>query len=154
LVAKQSSYSAARSPDGSILFNASALSSGGYGLDWGVQHTAGTRIDTAATNGTGVDGLAATAFGLQAFLHVTAFTGTSATIKIQQSSDNGGGDAFTDVVGGGFTLVTTAPQAQRLETTRALAVERYLRVVTTGTFSNLRFLVVISKNPTEVLFNV
>lgn len=94
-----------------------------------------------------------TLYGLQAYLHVLAFTGTDATVKIQQSSDNGSTDAWADVTGGGFTAVTTGPQAQRIQTARSLTVERYLRVVTTTSagFTNLQFLVVVVKNDTEVL---
>lgn len=94
-----------------------------------------------------------TRHGLQAYLHVLAFTGTDATIKVQESSDNGATDAWADVVGGTFTAVTSGPQAQRLQTARGLTVERYLRVVTTTSagFTNLQFLVVAVKNDTEVL---
>jgi hypothetical protein len=150
LVAKQINYDPSRGNDGSLTIAVGDLGNG-FGLEWGEQLTAGQRTDSAATNGTGVDFAAATAFGLQAYLQVFAFTGTSATVKIQESSDNGGGDAFADVTGGGFTTVT-AITAERIQTARNLAVERYLRVVTTGTFSNLVFAVVVAKNATEVLF--
>lgn len=150
LVAKQANYDAARPQDGSLLFTTEAQGSG-YGLEWQEQLTAGKITQGSAGAVTGVDFASATAYGLQAFLHVFAFTGTSATIKIQESSDNGVGDAWADVVGGGFTLVNSAPQAQRILTTRTLAVERYLRVLTTGTFSNLVFAVSVAKNISEVV---
>ena len=147
LVAKQANYDAARTQDGGLLFNTQAQGSG-YGLEWCELLTAGTRVDTAATNGTSVDFAAATSFGLQAFLQVVGFTGTDATVKLQQSSDNGVGDAWADVVGGGFVAVTTAPGVQRIQTARNLAVERYLRVVTTTSagFTNLQFMVAVAKN--------
>ncbi len=150
LVAKQATYDTTRAQDGSLLANTSALGSG-YGLEWQEQLTAGKLTQGSAAAVTGVDFAAATAFGLQAFLHVFAFTGTSATIKLQESSDNGA-DAYADVVGAGFTVVSTAPQAQRIQTARALAVERYLRVLTTGTFSNLVFAVSVAKNTSAVSF--
>lgn len=154
LQAKQSSYDATRPQDGSFLLSTEALSSS-TPLEWQELLTAGLRTDTAATNGTGVDFAAGTNFGLQAFLHVTEFTGTDVTVKIQQSSDNGVGDAWADVVGGGFAQITTDPQAQRIQTTRALAVERYLRVVTvtTGGFTSLSFVCTVAKNVVEVIFN-
>jgi hypothetical protein len=150
-VAKQVNYDPTRGTDGDLTIGVS-LQSNAYGTDWGRQVTAGQRTDTAATNGTGVDFGAASSFGLQAVLHVFAFTGTSATVKLQESSDNGAGDAWADVVGGGFTAVTTGPGAQRIQTGRALAVERYLRVVTTGTFTNLVFAVAVSKPAVQVVF--
>lgn len=153
LVAKQANYDGTRGTDGSLLFNTQGLATAGLGLEWQEQLTAGKITQGSAGAVAGVDFTSATAFGLQAYLHVFAFTGTSATIKLQESSDNGVGDAFADVVGGGFAVVNTAHTAQRIQTTRALAVERYLRVLTTGTFSNLVFAVTVAKNITEVIFN-
>lgn len=153
LTEKQVGYDPTRGEDGSLMLKSQALANG-YGLEWGQLLTAVERTDTGATNGAGVDFAAATAFGLQAWLQVISFTGTDVTIKIQESSDNAVGDAFADVVGGGFTQVTSGPQAQRIETSRTLAVERYLRVVTTtsGGFSSLVFLVQVAKNVTSVVF--
>lgn len=151
LLAKQANYDPTRTDTGDLRA-AVAMLANTYGLEWGAQLTAGKRTDTSATNGTGVDSGAATSFGLQAYLHVFAFTGTSVTIKLQESSDNGSGDAFADVTGGAFTAVTTAPGFQRIQTTRALAVERYLRVVTSGTFSAAIFAVAVTKNITSTTF--
>ena len=150
LAAKRASYDGTRAQDGGLLFTTSALGAG-FGLEWQELLTPGKRVDTVGTSGAAVDFAAGTVFGLQAYLHVFAFTGTSATIKIQESSDNSG-DAYADVVGGAFGVVTTAPQARRIQTTRNLAVERYLRVVTTGTFSNLVFSVSVAKNVSAVNF--
>src|SRR6266540_1571321 len=104
-----------------------------------------TGIDKSAYNGTGVDAGASSAFGLQAYLQVFAFTGTSVTVKLQESSDNAVGDPYADVVGGAFTAATGIT-SQRIETTRSLTVKRYLRVVTTGVFSNAVFAVMVAKN--------
>lgn len=145
VVGKQLNYDPTRGDDGSLTFGVT-VEANAYGLDWLTQLTAGKRTDTAATNGTGVDFLAATAFGFQAYLQVFSFTGTSVTVKLQESSDNGAGDAWTDVSGGAFTAATgrTAERIQSVSST--LAVERYLRVVTTGTFSSAVFAVGVCKN--------
>jgi hypothetical protein len=147
MVAKQINYDPTRGDDGSLLFGVSA-SGNAYGGDWATQMTNGKRTDTAATNGTSVDfGTGSFSFGFQAYLQVFSFTGTSATIKLQESSDNGAGDAFADVSGGAFTVVTAAPTAERIQSVSdTLTVERYLRVVTTGTFSNLVFAVAVCRN--------
>jgi hypothetical protein len=153
VVAKQANYDGTRNQDGSLTF-ATSLMPNGYGLEWGKQLTAGMRTDTGAASGTGVDFGAGASFGLQAWLHVLSFSGTDVTVKIQESSDNSG-DAYADVVGGGFTQITgSAPLAQRIQTARNLAVERYLRVttVTTGGFTDLKFVVIATLNATEVLF--
>lgn len=149
---RQINYDPTRATDGSLTV-AVNIQGDGFGLDWGELYTAAPRTDTSATNGTSVDGSAASAFGLQAYLHVLAFTGTDATVKIQSSSDDGAGDAWADVTGGAFTQITAGPTSERIQTARDAAIERYLRVVTTttGGFSSLSFLVAVTRNATEVL---
>lgn len=158
LVAKQLNYDPKRGNSGEINFDVSSVANG-FGLEWGQLLTAGKRTDATGTNGTGVDfGLGspplfngAGLFGAQFYLHVFAFAGTSVTVKIQESSDNGVGDAWTDVVGGGFTAATGIT-AQRLETARGQTVERYLRAVTTGTFTNAVFAVIANRNDVSTVF--
>lgn len=149
LVAKQIGYDPTRAQDGSLTCKI-AMESNGYGVQWGIAGTAWQRTDTAATNGTAIDGLAASSFGLAAFLHVFSFTGTSCTVKLQESSDNGA-DAYTDVTGGGFAAATGIT-SERIATSASLAVERYLRVVTTGTFSECTFAVTIHRHQTATAF--
>jgi hypothetical protein len=150
-VSKQINYDGTRGDSGEFTFAVEAQCNG-FGLEWGLQLTAGKRTDTTATNGTSVDfGTGSTAFGLQAYLHVFSFTGTSVTVKLQESSDNGAGDAFTDVTGGGFTAATGVT-SQRIATSSSQTVERYLRVVTTGTFSSAVFAVTVVRNDTVVTF--
>ncbi|GAA2209319.1 hypothetical protein GCM10009850_047770 [Nonomuraea monospora] len=148
MVAKQINYDGSRGDAGEFTFDVQALANG-YGLEWGTQLTAGVRTDTTATDGNSIDFGAATSFGLQAYLHVTAFTGTSVTVKLQESSDDGDADSWADVTGGGFTTAT-AVTSQRITTAQDQTVEQYLRVVTTGTFSTASFVVVVVKN--EVAF--
>lgn len=151
LVGKQIGYDPNRNEDGSLTFKVQAQANSS-GLEWGVQLTAGKRTDGAATNGAGLDAGAASSFGLQAYLHVFAFTGTDATIKLQESADDAVADPYADVAGGAFTAVTAGPTSERIATASGLAVERWLRVVTTGTFSNLVFAVQVSRNPVSVVF--
>lgn len=150
IVAKQLNYDGTRGADGEFNFTAEAQGNG-FGLEWGDSLTAGIRLDTAAANGAGVDLTASTAFGLQMYVQLFAFTGTSVTIKIQESSDNGAGDAFVDVTGA-TTGAQTAVTALRVATASGLTVERYLRVVTTGTFTVANFACMVVKNTTAVSF--
>lgn len=149
-IAKQIDYNPNRGVDGSLTVDTS-LEANGFGLEWGEQLTAWQRTDVAGTNGASLDAGASSANGLQAYLHVYAFVGTNVTIKIQESSDNGAGDPFADVVGGDFTLVTGIT-SQRIATSNALSVERYLRVVTSGTFSSVTFSVMCVRNKFAVVF--
>lgn len=150
-VAKQINYDPTRGQDGSLTIAVQTLANA-YGVEWGTTLTAGIRTESAATNGTGVDfGTGSTAFGLQAYLHVFALTSGTPTIKLQESSDNGGADAYADVTGGGFGTIT-APSAVRIATSATQTIERYLRVVTTGTFAGLEFAVIVTRNDTATAF--
>ncbi|WP_432010187.1 hypothetical protein [Streptomyces cucumeris] len=144
LVAKQANYDPTRGDDGSLTFAVQALANG-YGIEWGRQLTSGVRTDTAASNGTGIDTTASASFGAQAYLQVLGFTGTDATVKIQDSADN---TTFADVAGLGFTQITAGPTTQRIAISNTATVRRYVRAitVTTGGFSSLAFSVVINKN--------
>jgi hypothetical protein len=150
MVAKQITYDADRQQDGSLSFSTSSQANL-YGLEWGNLLSEGVQTFTAADESASVDNGAATAFGLQAYLHVTAFTGTNVTFAIQSSSDNGAGDAWAAVTGATFTA-NTGVGWERLQTARALSIERYLRVVATGTFSSVTFTVNVVRNAVTVNF--
>ena len=151
LVAKQINYDPSRPADGSLTFQIQALANA-FGLSWGKLLTAGKRTDTSATNGTGVDfGSGSLAFGLSAFLQVFSFAGTSVTVTIQESSDDGGGDAYAAVTGGAFAAASGIT-AERIETSLSQTVERYLRVVTTGTFSSAVFAVMVNRHEVAVAY--
>lgn len=153
MVAKQIGYDPSRGADGTLTI-ALDCQSNGYGLEWGRQLTPGKQTQGSAGTLTSVDtGLPTTAaFGLQLYVHLFAFTGTSITIKVQQSQDDGVGDAYADLTGATTGALTTANSTLRVATSNVLATERYLRVVTTGTFSNAVFSVVAVRNETAVVF--
>lgn len=148
-VAKQLNYDMTRAADGKVNLDVSAQANS-YGLEWGVQLTAGLRADTTATNpATGVDFTdVSTSFGWQAYLQLTAFAGTSVTVTIMDSADN---SSFTNVTGGAFTAATTIG-TQRLAGGRTATVQQYVKVKTTGTFTVATFNVVFVRNVTAVAF--
>jgi len=153
LVGKQLDYSGARNADGSLLYTV-AVQGSGYGLEWGHQLTAGAITLTGASTANKLDfgsAIGSTAFGLQAYLHVFAFTGTSAAIKLQHSNDDGAGDAYADITGAAFSSVSVVG-AQRIQTGRTTTVKRYVRLNVSGTFSNLKLAVVVVKNTGSVSF--
>jgi hypothetical protein len=143
MVAKQLNYDGTRDDKGDFRFEVEAAANG-FGLEWGIQLTAGIRSDTTATSpATGVDfTTVSTAFGWQAYLQAFSFTGTSCTVTIQDSADN---SAFTTITGGAFTAITAAT-TQRLVGGATATVRRFLRVITTGTFSQCSFNVVFMRN--------
>ncbi len=149
-VAKQVDYNPTRGADG-MLSSTVATVANGFGIEWGTQLTAGQRTDTTATAGTGVDFAAATSFGFQAYLQVTAFTGTDVTVKLQDSADN---VTFADLASGAFTQTTTAHTAQRIAVGGTATVRRYVKAttITSGGFTSATFNVVLVKNVVAVSF--
>jgi hypothetical protein len=146
LNAKQINYDWNRGADGSLT-GAVSLQGSSFGLEWGVQLTPGRRVDgsaTAAGPGNSVDTLASAAFGGQMYVHLFAFTGTSVTIKLQDSSDN---ITFADISGTSLTTAAlTTPQAVRVTVPNTTTLRRYLAIATVGTFSNADFAVNVHKN--------
>jgi hypothetical protein len=142
LVAKQVGYDGTRGDDGSLTFKTAAQGQG-FGLQWG--RNLGAILQGSPGAGSGVDHGAASTFGLQAFLHIVAFTGTSVVVTLQESSDNAVGDPYANVANGAFASAS-AIGAQRIATPNNQSIERWLRVITTGTFSSLAFVVVVVRN--------
>lgn len=86
-----------------------------------------------------------TAWGAQAYLQCTAFTGSSVTVTVQHSPDN---STWSTLMA--FTAVSAAPATQRVPATGT--VSRYLRVITTGTFSSATFAVAVNVNKAAAAF--
>lgn len=140
-VAKQINYDPTRGADGSLISNVTTLANL-YPAEWGVNLTAGKRTDTTATSpasGTDLTDVS-TAFGMAGYLQVFSFTGTSCTVRIQDSADN---STFANITNFGTFTAASAVGAERIEsTTLTTTIRRYLRVITTGTFSECTFAVV------------
>ncbi|HUM06356.1 MAG TPA: hypothetical protein VLT90_12905, partial [Terriglobales bacterium] len=144
-IGKSIDYGVTRGNDGMINV-ACDVQSNGFGLEWGFSATPCVRVDTTATNGASVDTLASASFGGQAYLQVTLFTGTDATVKIQDSADN---SSFADVASFAFPQITSStPLSTRIALANTATIRRYVRVatVTTGGFSLLDFHVMVVKN--------
>lgn len=142
LVAKQLNYDWTRGNEGSLA-GAVSLQANGYGLEWGRLLTAGIRTDTTATSpATGIDTAASLSFGGQAYLQVFAFTGTSFTVTIQDSADNSN---FTTVTSFAFAAANSR-STQRIAIGNTATIRRYIRAITTGTFTNAQFAVNVVKN--------
>jgi hypothetical protein len=148
LVAKQINYDSTRGTDAMITFQTQALANG-FGLEWGTQLTAGKRSDTTATSpATGVDFLASSSFGWQAYLQVFSFTGTSCTVTLQDSAND---SAFAGFTGSAF-VAATARGTQRIAGAAGSTVRQYVRAITSGTFSECTFAVMFVKNESAVAF--
>ncbi|HEY6926394.1 MAG TPA: hypothetical protein VI653_23115 [Steroidobacteraceae bacterium] len=151
LNAKQVNYDGTRAQNGAFTLAVNAIANS-YGLEWGIQLTAGMRTDTTATNGASFDyGSVSTAFGMQAYLQISSVVGTSVTVAVQDSADN---ISFANITGLSFTAVAPggAPGFQRLATANNATIRRYLRIATTGTFSSAVFQVTAQRNETLTAF--
>jgi len=141
--AKQVNYDPTRDNSGALTLKVDCQSNA-YGLEWGKQLTAGLRTDGSATTGSAFDDGAASSFGGQAYFQLTAFSGTSVTIDIQSATSSGGSYSSTGLT----TTAMTTIGAQRLATSNATTINEFLKVVTTGTFTNAVFSVVFVRNAT------
>lgn len=145
IVGKQVNYDPTRGDDGSLMFGTSVNGSG-FGADWSDQLTAGADTHASADENASLDNGAAFAFGWQAYLQVFSIGSGSADVVIQTSSDNGSGDAFATLTDAEFTTVTGRTFERIQSSSATAAVERYIRVATTGTFTDLVFAVAINVN--------
>lgn len=142
LVGKQVDYNPSRGDDGSLL-STTSIPAAAFGADWAEQLTAGKDTHASGASTTSLDTLASAAFGFQAYLQVFSLGSGEAEIKIEDSANN---TDWLDLTDGAFTNATARTQ-QRLQSSSATAtVRRYLRVTTSGTFTDLVFAVAINKN--------
>lgn len=94
---------------------------------------------------------ASVSLGAQAYLQVTAFTGTDMTVAVYDSADN---VTFAAVAGLAFAQTTAVHTVQRIVISNTSTVRRYVAaVVTTAAgFTAASFAVSLTKNVTTVTF--
>ena len=142
MVAKQVDHNATRGDDGSFLFGVNAQANA-YGIDWCEQLTAGKVTHESGASTASLDTGASASFGFQAYLQVFSLGSGEAEITIEDSAND---TDWLDLTDGAFTNVTDQT-VERIQSSSATAtVRRYLRVTTSGTFTDLVFAVVINKN--------
>ena len=146
LNAKQVNYDGSRGTDGSLAFVVNAVGNG-VAPDWCENLTAGSETHSSAGSSTSRDDSAATSAGLVGYLQIVSIGSGTPTVTIQQSSDNGSGDAWATVLSFSAVADGAEPTAERV--TVSGAVERYLRVTTTGTFTNATFIVTTRRGTSE-----
>ena len=150
MVGRQVNYAWTRGADGALGIQVEAQSNDDF-LNWGQSLTSGQENDTTATSGTGVNMLDATgtdtAFGMVAYSQVFTFTGTSCTLTIEESNDDASGDAYAAVTGGAFAAASGITH-ERIQTSLSQTVEDWLRLVSSGTFSDCTFACVAKRYDT------
>jgi hypothetical protein len=136
LSAKQINYDLTRPADGSLAWAVDAKGSAGVPLEWGVNLTAGKITHASAASAASLDNAAASNYGLAAQLQFCSRASGTPTFLIEHSSDNLSWSTLLTFTGtGGAT-----PFGERKTSAVATQVKRYLRVTTTGTFTNASLL--------------
>lgn len=121
----QTSYEIGASLGDAVSVSASVQGSGGV---WAGKFLHANSTESTTANFTAVNNGAASSNGWVANLHNFAKTGTpAAVVKLQESSDNGAGDAFADIAT--FATITGVTAEQKSATG---AVEQYVRAALTS----------------------
>lgn len=131
---KQINYDWTRGNDGSLAGVVQVQGSAGAPLEWMVMLTAG--VDVAASSGSvaSKDDTASSASGLAAILQVVDIDSGTPTVVLEDSAND---SSWATLIS--FTAVANGAEPTAERKTVAGTVDRYLRVTTTGTFTNLDY---------------
>lgn len=136
-VSKQGAYNIDRPSGGPVGASVDYQLADGTGPDWGLMLTAGAVTDSSGTTYTAIDNGASSSDGARAQVQCMSLTSGTVTATIQDSSDD-----TTYASLGAFTGIT----GQTQETISISGtVERYVRLVTSGTFSTAIIAVAFSR---------
>ena len=141
LVAKQGTYSVTRSPGSAISANA-VFSANGSAAEFGKMLTAHDDTHSTAGSGTVVDSGASSSNGGTGYLQILSLASGSVTVNLQESTSSGG--SYSNFMTFSTVAAAAAPAAERL--TMEGTVQRYIKVTTTGTFSNAKIVVGFSRS--------
>ena len=128
-VAKQGTYYTDRPSGGPISCSVDYQAASGTAPDFGLLLTGGKVTDSCGTTYAAVDGAAQSTGGARAMIQAFSITSGSATVTIQDSPDDttyGTLQAFSTVSAQGSEAIEISG-----------TVERYVRLLTSGTFSDL-----------------
>jgi len=124
-----SSYVQSSPVGGAVGIKWDVMASAPVGFGWVLHPLA---ADTNTTTGATKDDTAATSLGWVAHLHVTAVSGGSWVVKLEDASAANFSDG-ADVTGGTFTAATGKTSQRLLAATPTTALRRYVRYVATRT---------------------
>jgi hypothetical protein len=135
LVAKQLNYDGSKGQDKALTLSVQALSNA-VPLEWGVLLSAGAITQSSAGSESSKDDSSSTSNGIAAYLQMIDINSGAPTIKIEHSSNN---SSWSDLIA--FTAVSDGAEPTAERKTASGTVNRYLRITSTGTFSNAKFVV-------------
>jgi len=137
--AKEADYNVSRS-SGSAISVTSTFSGNGMGGEFGVMLTAHDDTHSSATSGTSVDNSASSSSGGSGYLQAISLGSGSVIVKLQESTNN---SSWTDFMT--FSTVGTSDVSTAERNTMSGTVARYIRVQSTGTFTNAKIAVGFSR---------
>ncbi len=140
LVSKEAEYNISRASGSAIGVTASFASTEGIKPEFAEMLTAFDDTHSSATNGTAIDNGASSANGASGYCHWFALSSGTVVVKIQHSADNASWSDLITFTSTGTSGVDTAERGSASGT-----VNRYVRVATTGTFSNAQIAVAFAR---------
>jgi hypothetical protein len=142
MVSKETNYAPTRDNTGNLTVKVD-VTANGFGVEWGIQVTAGLRTDNAATTSAFYDLGSGTAFGCQGYMQLVELVGTNVDVTVTHATTSGG--SYTTLLDFGSQ---TAIGGFRQATTNITTVNEFIKVATTGTFTQAIFSVVFVQNKT------
>ena len=142
LVAKQINYDFSRGSDKALSAVVQCLGDG-VTLEWGVLFAAEATQSSAGSTAS-KDDSASTSNGLAAVLQIVSINSGTPTFKIMDSANN---SDWADLVTFSAVADGAEPAAERVSVTGT--VNRYLRITSTGTFSNAKFIIAYRRGEAE-----
>ena len=140
LVALQVNYDPVRNEDRSLDFRIEAVSTAGVALEWGVMLSAADDTHSSATSSSSLDNGASSSDGAAAVLELIDISSGTPTVVVEDSAND---STFATLIS--FTAVADGGEPTSERKTVSGTVDRYVRVTTTGTFTNAKFAVGIRR---------
>jgi len=141
LASKQGTYNVTRAP-GSAMAASAVFSANGSAAEFGEMLTAHDDTHSSAGSGTVVDSGASSSNGGTGYCQLLSLDSGSVTVNLQESTSSGG--SYSNFMTFSTVAAAAAPSAERL--TMEGTVQRYIKVTTTGTFSNAKIVVGFSRS--------
>lgn len=128
---KQANYDGSRNQDGSLELQ-TQVHGDGVALEWGEMLTALVDTFSSASSASSKDDAASSASGLAAVLEIIDIDSGTPTVVLEDSPND---STWATLIS--FTAVASGSEPASERKTVSGTVDRYLRLTTTGTFTNL-----------------
>jgi hypothetical protein len=142
LVSKEADYNVNGTYGSALATTASFSTTGGIVPAFGEMLTAHVDTHASAGSGTVVDSGASSTNGGYGFLQVISVASGSVVVNLQESTSSGG--SYSNFIT--FSTVATAGAPTAEVSAMTGTVQRYIKVTTTGTFSNAKIVVGFSRS--------